>query len=192
RPRRAPGAPSSPRAAASGSSSTSATRPTRSASRGWRADPPLPPGQAEHQLVDVAPAPVLARLDGADDGVLGGAVVGGRVAVGRVVAAPDVAALLAHPQMHPPAPRLQAFLAARDLRRRLQVLDRVEVRARGHGPTLRLARLHAVRARRRVGSTPAAKEGTMSTRARLLLCATLLALVVTTTSADSARSPRLA
>src|SRR5207237_1632432 len=49
--------------------------------------------EPHHQLVHVAPAPVLARLYGADDRMLCLVVMSGRVAVGGVVAAADLAAL---------------------------------------------------------------------------------------------------
>ena len=86
-------------------------------------------GEAEHQLIRVTPAPVLARLGRADDRVPGRLVVGRRVFADRVVAAADVAAGLAHPQVDPPHPLRQALLAPRDLVRQVEVLDRVEVGA---------------------------------------------------------------
>src|SRR5690242_2440017 len=58
-------------------------------------------GDAQGDVVDVAPAPVLAWLERADDRVLVGARVGGRVAVGRVVAAADVPAFEADAQVQP-------------------------------------------------------------------------------------------
>src|SRR5688500_2283007 len=64
-------------------------------------------------------------------GVLG---VAAGVPVGRGVAAADLPAGLAHPQMHPAVARLQALLAAGDLLRRLDDLDLVEVLAAGHQP----------------------------------------------------------
>jgi hypothetical protein len=50
-----------------------------------------------------------------------------RVTVRKVVAAADLAARLAHPQMHPAAPDLEALLAARDLGRWLEHDNLVEV-----------------------------------------------------------------
>jgi hypothetical protein len=51
----------------------------------------------------------------------------GRVLAFGVVAAADVAAGLAHPQVDPAHSQLQALLAAGDLVREVQVLDRIEV-----------------------------------------------------------------
>ncbi len=61
-----------------------------------------------------------------------GLVVRGRMTAGRAVAAADVTARLAHPQVHPPAAGGQALLAAGDLRRQLKQLDLIDVAARGH------------------------------------------------------------
>src|SRR5215218_2838512 len=61
---------------------------------------------------------------------LGGVPAG--VPVGRGVAAADLPAGLAHPQVDPAVSRLQALLAAGDLVRLGEVLDLVEVRAGGH------------------------------------------------------------
>src|SRR5690349_7373390 len=94
------------------------------------------PVDDESDLVEVAPAPVLARLERADDRVLGRALMGGRVAVRRVVAATDVPALQADAEVQPLAPDAQAVLAAGDLRGQLAELDLVEVRADGHACTM--------------------------------------------------------
>jgi len=64
------------------------------------------------------------------------AVVAGGVPALGVVAATDVAAALAHPQMNPLRPPRQALLAALDLGRQVEVLDRVDVGAIGRSPTL--------------------------------------------------------
>src|SRR5665213_1884424 len=65
----------------------------------------------EDQLVGVAPPPVLARLVGADERVIGmGAPVGRGVAIGRAVAAPDVPAAQAHPEMDPLATGAETVL----------------------------------------------------------------------------------
>src|SRR5205085_8666405 len=82
--------------------------------RGRRTARPLPglgsgvrrggrrPFDLEEELVRVAPPPVLARLVGADQRVIVvSVVVPGGVAVRRVVAAADVAAAHAHPQVNP-------------------------------------------------------------------------------------------
>src|SRR3954464_12678392 len=66
----------------------------------------------------------------------GRAVVAGRVAPGRVVAAADVAAGLAHAQVHPLHALGEAFLAAGEGLWNLQDLDLVEVGATGHGQRL--------------------------------------------------------
>src|SRR6185503_5436205 len=66
-----------------------------------------PPEGSEHELVDEAPAPGLAALQRAHDGVGRRAEVAGRVLARRVVAATDVPALEAHAQVHP-------LLAARE------------------------------------------------------------------------------
>src|SRR5262249_56875880 len=68
----------------------------------------------ERDLVHVAPAPVLAGLGGAGDRVRVLSRVPGRVPVRRRVAATDLPAGLAHPQMEPTVAGLQAFLAACD------------------------------------------------------------------------------
>src|SRR5439155_22063604 len=65
----------------------------------------------EPHLVEVAPAPVLSRLGGADDRMTGLVHVRGRVPVGRGVAATDLAAAHAHAQLHPARADLQALLA---------------------------------------------------------------------------------
>ena len=73
----------------------------------------------EEDLVHVAPAPVLIRLERLDDGVPGGVEVGGGVPVLRVVAAADVPADLAQAQVHPLVAYPQAVLAAVGARRDL-------------------------------------------------------------------------
>src|SRR5690606_10020670 len=84
------------------------------------------PGDLERDLVAVAPPPVLARLVRPDDRVVAvGAEVGRGVPVGRAVAAADVPAGLADPQVEPAIAGAQAVLAA--VRRGLHVADGVEV-----------------------------------------------------------------
>src|SRR4051794_4056023 len=85
----------------------------------------------EGDLVDVAPVPVLARLERPDDRVTGVTVVAGGVPVGRVVAAADDAALCAASEVHPAVAGLQALLAAGHPRAAFRVLDGVQVGARG-------------------------------------------------------------
>src|SRR5262245_45439306 len=82
----------------------------------------------QHQVIDVAPAPVVAGIKVPDDGVLGLVEMLRRVLAGRVVAAADVAATEAQSKMNPSPVRLEAFLAAL-WRARLDVADLVEVSA---------------------------------------------------------------
>src|SRR5437660_67939 len=87
--------------------------------------------ELEHQLIRIAPEPILARFIRADDRVLGGAEMFGCVLSWRVVAAADVPAAGAHAQMDPPAARLEALHAAIAAGR--HVTDLVEVHALSHG-----------------------------------------------------------
>src|SRR5437660_7420395 len=87
--------------------------------------------ELEHQLIRIAPEPLLARLIRADDRVLGGAEMFGCVLSRRVVAAADVPAAGAHAQMDPPAARLEALHAAIAAGR--HVTNLVEVHALSHG-----------------------------------------------------------
>ena len=66
----------------------------------------------KHHLVRIAPSPGLAGLDGARDRVARRRMVLGGVAIGRGVAAADMAAGHADPEVHPVVSGLQAFLAA--------------------------------------------------------------------------------
>jgi hypothetical protein len=65
----------------------------------------------EEQLIDIAPAPVLATLEGLDNGIVGGVEVLRRVFVGRVVTATNVTTAKAQTQVHPPAASAEALLA---------------------------------------------------------------------------------
>src|SRR5829696_8798217 len=78
--------------------------------------------------------------------------MGGRVAAGRVVAAADVPARLAHPQVDPAAAGREALLTAGDAVGDVEELDRVEVRAGGHGPMVAVRQA----ASERLGATPQA------------------------------------
>src|SRR5215207_1102971 len=83
----------------------------------WRRrDPSLAPdlGNQEREVIDVAPGPLLARLERADQRVTALVRVGGGMAVGRVVAAPDLSALEADPQMQPRVAHGQTLLTALD------------------------------------------------------------------------------
>ena len=62
------------------------------------------PVHAEPHLVDVAPVPVFARLERADDRMLRGLCVRSRVAVRRVITAADVTASKTDAQMQPLPP----------------------------------------------------------------------------------------
>ena len=86
---------------------------------------PIP--EIEGRFVDVAPAPALRRIVALDDRMPGGVEVGGGVPAGRLVAAADMAAGAADPQMQPLASALQALLAAERTRR--DVLDAGDVAA---------------------------------------------------------------
>ena len=66
----------------------------------------------DHQLVDVAPLPVLTRLERPHDRMLGGVEVLRRVAVGRGIAAAHVAAGETQPQVHPLGANGETVLAA--------------------------------------------------------------------------------
>src|SRR5438552_2693772 len=67
-------------------------------------------------LVDIAPAPVLAGLERGDDRMLRRMVVLGRVLVLRVVATADVAAGPAQAKVHPGVAGCEALLAAGGVR----------------------------------------------------------------------------
>src|SRR5256884_8145682 len=67
--------------------------------------------QLHRQLVDVAPAPILAGLDRRHDGMLRGLEVPSRVPILRVVAATDMPAGPAESQMDPDIAELEALLA---------------------------------------------------------------------------------
>src|SRR5436309_6231787 len=89
-----------------------------------RCEPPVPAPRSrlrrrerERHLVEVAPAPVLAGLGGANDRMAALASMRGRVLVRRRVAAADLPARHAHAQMHPAASDLQALLTAVELLR---------------------------------------------------------------------------
>ena len=73
--------------------------------------------QVEHDLVEIAPAPAFRRIVTLDDRMLGGVEMLGGVPVGGIVAAADVAAGAADPQMQPLTADFQAFLAAERARR---------------------------------------------------------------------------
>src|SRR5919198_2370770 len=67
----------------------------------------------DHHVVDVAVCPVLSRLERLDRRMLRPMEVLGRMVIRRGVAAADVSAGHAGPQVDPFAARFQAFLASR-------------------------------------------------------------------------------
>src|SRR5229473_4577917 len=71
----------------------------------------------EQDFIDIAPAPAFRRIVALDDRMLGGVEVLGRVLVGGIVAAADMTAAAADPQMQPHAAALEAFLATKRARR---------------------------------------------------------------------------
>src|SRR2546421_7047820 len=73
--------------------------------------------EIEQHLVDIAPAPAFRRIVAFDDGMAGCMEMRGCVLVRGIVAATDMAAAAADPQMQPPAAALQTFLAAKRTRR---------------------------------------------------------------------------
>src|SRR6202008_3465142 len=87
-----------------------------------------------HQdLIDVAPAPVLARLERGNDRVLRRAEVLGRVFVLRLVATPDVAAGPAQGQIHPAVPQGEASPPPCRIRRiRHHEVEMLAIRRHGH------------------------------------------------------------
>ena len=84
----------------------------------------------EHDLVNVAPTPAFRRIISFYNGMLRGVEMSGRVFIGRIIAAADMTAGPADPQMQPDAAGLEALLAAERARR--DVLDLRDVLA-GHG-----------------------------------------------------------
>src|SRR5215467_7287789 len=79
----------------------------------------------EHDLVDVAPAPIFARLEGLDNRVIGGVEMLRSVFVFRRIAAADVPADEALAQVHPGVANPQAILTA--VRARCDISYLVEV-----------------------------------------------------------------
>ena len=77
--------------------------------------------QVEQHFIDVTPAPPLRRIVALDHGMSGGVKMFGRMPIRGIVAAADMPAGAADPQMQPAAAALQAFLAAERARR--DVLD---------------------------------------------------------------------
>lgn len=101
----------------------------RSAPQGRRGDPrgSLELGHEHRGPVDVAPSPLLARLERPDERVSFRVCVGRCVTVRRVVAATDVPALEADPQMEPWVPSDETLLTSVDAFREDRELDVIEV-----------------------------------------------------------------
>lgn len=95
-------------------------------------------GKVQFHLVDVAPAPSLAGLQRLHNRVFGAVEVLRGVLVFRRVAATDMPALQAQPQVHPGVTHLQALFAAFGVRRHW--LDLIQMLAGLHGYPLRGAR----------------------------------------------------
>jgi hypothetical protein len=72
--------------------------------------------EIKFDLVHVAPAPVLSRLKGPDDGVTYGVIMLRRMFVLRRVAASNVATDHAKAKMYPDIAHLQAFFTATRVR----------------------------------------------------------------------------
>ena len=89
-------------------------------------------GEIEHRFVNKAPSPALRRVIALDDRVARRLEMPGRVLVRGIVAAPDMPARAAEPQMNPDVAGFEAFLAAE--RARGHVANGVEMGAglRGH------------------------------------------------------------
>ena len=84
----------------------------------WAATTPWPdPRQIEQDLIDIAPAPSLGWIVTLDDRMFRRMKMPGGVLVGRIVAAADVTAGAADPQMQPNTAAPQAFLASERARR---------------------------------------------------------------------------
>ena len=85
-----------------------AARPGKAHTRQWNQARSL---QVDHDLIDVAPTPVFARLCRRNDGVPGRPKMLRSMAIPGIVAAADVTAVAAQSQVHPRVPGPHAFLA---------------------------------------------------------------------------------
>jgi hypothetical protein len=82
--------------------------------------------ELENDIVQVAVVPILARLEGADEGVAVAAEVGGGVSTGRTVATSDVGTGLTDAQVDPVVTAsCQTVLAARSCGRTVGYLVEV-------------------------------------------------------------------
>ncbi len=89
-----------------------------------------PAGWIELDLVHVAPAPILARLERPDDRVTGLPKMRGRVLVLGTVAAAYMPARHAEPQVHPPLADPKAILTT--VRASRDFVDLIEMFAGSH------------------------------------------------------------
>jgi hypothetical protein len=78
---------------------------------------PVQGRQHERGLIQVAPAPLLARFERSDQWISAFSCVLGGVTIGRIVAATDVTAAQADPEVQPLAAGAKAILATVDRRR---------------------------------------------------------------------------
>jgi hypothetical protein len=79
----------------------------------------------EHELIDITPAPVLTRLEGLDNRVVGRVEMLGGVLVLRIVTATDMSTGETEAQVHPGITHFQAFLAPIGARRDVTYLVEV-------------------------------------------------------------------
>jgi hypothetical protein len=79
----------------------------------------------EHELIDITPAPVLTRLEGLDNRVVGRVEMPGGVLVLRIVTAAHMSTGETKAQVHPGITHFQAFLAPIGARRDVTYLVEV-------------------------------------------------------------------
>ena len=68
--------------------------------------------QINFDVIDIAPAPTLWRVVAFDDGMTARLKMAAGVTMGRLIAATDMPAIAAKPQVHPGRSDPQAFLAS--------------------------------------------------------------------------------
>ena len=79
----------------------------------------------EHELIDITPAPVLTRLPGLDNRVVGRVEMPGGVLILRIVTAADMSTGETEAQVHPGITHFQAVLAPIGARRDVTYLVEV-------------------------------------------------------------------
>ncbi len=79
----------------------------------------------EHELIDITPAPVLTRLEGLDNRVVGRVEMPGGVLILRIVTATDMSTGETEAQVHPGITDFQAVLAPIGARRDVTYLVEV-------------------------------------------------------------------